>query len=126
MTTDRNEVKVNTSWQKALINHFIRELFNNKALSVDIPKYSPDEYLRVLREFTGPKTNSLQNSQENLPLDTHDQDILLSFLRHYALKTMTNCETIPIKDHLANYLCIDAMYRCLSSEQFMVPFGPDF
>ncbi len=126
MTTSRNEVKINTSQQQALINHFIRKLFGNEGLSADVPKFSPEEYRRVLNEFTGLGTTSLQASIKNLPFDPHDLDILLSFLRHYALKALTNSEMVPIKDHLANYLCTDAMNRCLSPMQLLDPFGPDY
>ncbi|MBU4027234.1 hypothetical protein KKC83_06860 [Patescibacteria group bacterium] len=113
MTTSRNEVKINTSQQQALINHFIRKLFGNEGLRADVPKFSPEEYSKVLQEFSAGNCTSLQNSIENdaIMFDPYKQEVVLSFLRHYALKELTNSEVVSIKDHLANNICMEAIGR---------------
>lgn len=127
MTTSRNEVTINTSQQKALINHFIRNLFGNEGLRADVPKFSPEEYRRVLHEFTCHNCSSISDSRDSLPefLYQHEQEVILSFLKHYALKALSNSECVPIKDHLANHICTSAMFKILSFETPEDPFWQD-
>ncbi len=113
MSLSRNEIRVNSSWQKALINHFIRELFGEEGVRATVPEFPEEEYRRVLAEFTAGNVTSLQNSIESAPnfFNPHDQEVLLSFFKHHAIKMLDNSEIVPVKDHLANHLCVTAALR---------------
>lgn len=123
MKVTRNEIVVDRSWQKALLNHFIKELFGDEALRADVEKFPPDEYRRVIDEFMIGNCSSMSDSMGNVPSDLgRDREILLSFFKHYALHTMSSNEVVPIKDHLANHLGISAMLRVFSPEEFEMFF----
>jgi hypothetical protein len=121
-----NEISVNTSRQKALINHFIREIFGNEGVRADVKKYQPAEYLRVLTTFTAFNCSSLPDSAIKAgETFGEDLDILLSFLKHYALQALSNSEIVPIKDHLANHLSISAMLKVAFMDHPEHFFGHD-
>jgi hypothetical protein len=112
MKLDYNNLKINLSRQKSLINHFIRSLFGNKAVLNDVPRYSYEEYLDVINRFTLYNCSSLVDSIESATeLYPDDEKILISFLKYYALKMLNKTEIVYIKDYLANHIALTSMLR---------------
>lgn len=115
MKTTCNEVLVNANRKKALINHFIRELFGNDGIRAKVREYAPDEYVDALLKFTAFPTASLLDCTDNLHrLYEPEKEILLSFLKLHALDMLDNSEVVSIKDHLANHLAVTSILHFTS------------
>lgn len=109
-------LEISQSRHKALVNHFLKEVFGQKALQQEIKEYSEKEYLAVLDKYQNqPSHKTLSDSFDSASdLYDYEEEILISFIKTKLLNDLSKVENFVLKDYLSNELVIRNLFKYIS------------